>query len=451
MHASRSHSSSVFSVCGIKDLRVLQANVCTVHLREMVKSSTKQACGSTARMITLDTMFADADAHVVCVQEGRIQEDGQHSCANFKMFRAGATSRGTDGSQIWVQHDLARAVTAVKVLSPRLLRVVVQDGSTRLEVLSGHAPFEAAPSDEKNKFWTQLASEIESVGHSPLDLIICGIDGNARVGSIASEFVGTAERDDESENGSALRMMADETKLHVVNSFHSAGPTWCSSRGSTSRIDYVLAQSDLAASAKDCMTRPDVDIATKIRDDHYVLEVVFRGISDIVDARASSSPQEHACARARKLRPAKYTVQSMQDPACIQYFREQMSSLLRTVGCAPASTPQQVEMKAKFIVEILHSAALASFTPSVNVPRKPWISEGTWSVIQASNHVRCSLRRLARLRRTVTLHFGFRLWLCASQVSFTVLISPRARSSFMGVCIARLTSTMYASRLPCTR
>ena len=94
MHAERSQSNSVFSVCGISDLRVLQANVCTLHPRELMKSATKQACGSTARMITLDSMFTDADAHVVCVQEGRIQGTGSTAartsrCSELEPLPAG--------------------------------------------------------------------------------------------------------------------------------------------------------------------------------------------------------------------------------------------------------------------------------------------------------------------------------------------------------------------------
>ena len=150
--------------------------------------------------------------------------DGQHSCANFKMFRAGATSHGVDGSQIWVRHDISRYVTAVKVISPRLLRVVIQDGVVKLHVISGHGPIEAASSDEKNSFWIDLAADSESIGEAKTDIIVCGIDGNARLGCILTEFIGANEIDDESANGAALRLFPSETRLCVVNYFSTLAP-----------------------------------------------------------------------------------------------------------------------------------------------------------------------------------------------------------------------------------
>ena len=215
-------SRSGFHSEAFKNLRVLQGNACTLHPRELLKSCTKQACND---------VFAKANAHIICVQEGRIQRDGPHSCAHYRMYRAGATDRGMDGSQVWIRHELSHLVTAVKVISARLLRVVLQDCAVRIHILSGHAPIEAATSEEKEHFWSDLLLDIEKLRHDDSNIIMCGIDGNARLGSITNEFVGDAEKESESDSGAALRLLATEAHLQVINTFHSAGPTWCSAKG----------------------------------------------------------------------------------------------------------------------------------------------------------------------------------------------------------------------------
>eukprot|EP00973_Karenia_brevis_P066006 9174035-Karenia_brevis.AAC.1 len=69
-------------------------------------SSVRQGCNSTSRMLLLDKLFADAGCHAVCIQEGRIPQDGQHRCTNYTMYRSGATQWGAGGVQIWIINEL---------------------------------------------------------------------------------------------------------------------------------------------------------------------------------------------------------------------------------------------------------------------------------------------------------------------------------------------------------
>jgi hypothetical protein len=119
-------------------------NISTLHPRELRQSGTKHACGSTARMLLLDYMFWRGGAHLVCVQECRIPDDGEHSGCHNKMYRVGASVGGSYGLQIWVAHNLAEIVTIVEVCSPRLHRVVLQLDPFFIHALSGHAAIEAA-------------------------------------------------------------------------------------------------------------------------------------------------------------------------------------------------------------------------------------------------------------------------------------------------------------------
>ena len=200
-------------------LKFCTANVNTLYPRELAKPSTNQACGSTSRMLLLDDLFWQSGAHVVSIQEARIPGNGHHCGPHYTMSRAGSTEADTDGSQMWVQHELKHLVTAVKVLSPRLIRVVVEAGPFRLHFVSGHAPIEAAPAEDKAKFWQEHLADLETVIADKMNLIFLGLDANARVGSVTSEFVGGVQPDDETDNGLALRLFATELKLTVVNAF----------------------------------------------------------------------------------------------------------------------------------------------------------------------------------------------------------------------------------------
>ena len=130
---------------------------------------------------------------------------------------AGARASGTDGKQVWKLHDVRYLAIAVKPISPRLLRVVVDARPFRLHVVSGHAPIEAAPAQDKVAFWYVLLLDLTPVAADPLNVIFPGIDPNARHGSVVNEYSGGSEADDEIPNGMALRVLATELKLRATN------------------------------------------------------------------------------------------------------------------------------------------------------------------------------------------------------------------------------------------
>ena len=163
----------------LNSTKLVQANVCTLHPGELKHAKTRQNCGSSARMISLDDSFAETGACFVCVQEGRAPGDGLHSCRNFRMYRSGADPDGSHGVQVWVLHKFVRMVTAVNPISSRLLHVVVQIGPLFLHVISAHAPIEAATDACKEAFWSSLQRLISSLGPANSNLVLVGIDANA--------------------------------------------------------------------------------------------------------------------------------------------------------------------------------------------------------------------------------------------------------------------------------
>ena len=157
---------------------VVQFNVSTLHPRELAKSATKQWCGSTMRMLVLDKLFAEKATHVIFVQEGRLQGDGQRSMPTYKAYMAGASPCGGHGSQIWLKHNLTQFVTSVLVLSPRYIRVTLVICSISLQLVSAHAPIEAATDAEKAAFWTLVRGDLLPFRSDPSSVVLFGIDAN---------------------------------------------------------------------------------------------------------------------------------------------------------------------------------------------------------------------------------------------------------------------------------
>ena len=83
----------------LDNLAVGTANVLTLHPRELKGSMTK-ACGATARMVSLDALFACAGLHIIGIQESRVQQDGTMNLPNYKAFQASSTINGEAGVQI---------------------------------------------------------------------------------------------------------------------------------------------------------------------------------------------------------------------------------------------------------------------------------------------------------------------------------------------------------------
>ena len=80
--------------------------------------------------------------------------------------------------------------------------------------------------------------------------IIC-MDANGRVGSQASESIGSHDGQKENSNGKQLRELCEHHHLCLANTFYPIGPTW---RGehTTSRIDYIAIPKAMLPQVKRC-------------------------------------------------------------------------------------------------------------------------------------------------------------------------------------------------------
>ena len=410
----------------LNDINFVQANVCTLHPAELKQAQTKQNCGSTARMIFLDEAFAAIGANIACVQEGRLRDDGLHSCKNFRMYRSGADAHGSFGVQIWILHKLVRLVTAVNPISPRLMQVVMQIGPLFLHIVSAHAPTEDADEACKEAFWSSLRLLLVSIGPADENLVLVGIDANARIGEIVGPGIGHAEPSCENQNGSRLRELLHECELTAVNTHFDAGATWTSSFGTTARIDYTLASSRLFGRTASCSTRSDIDLATAIRDDHTALFTCFNDVAGLLGDMAANLGRADEFKHARQQQARKYTAISIRDPENTWFFQNAVATKWmgsctrrgsRDSGCtlAPvgALTPREIEGDLKLLTSAIRDAADECFDAQPPAQHKAWLSTQTWDIVSFGNQLRSARRRALRSQRTHLLGFAFRLWLAA--------------------------------------
>jgi hypothetical protein len=240
-------------------------------------------------MLMLDEEFSRAGAHIVCIQEGRIPGDGQHSCRHNKMFRAGSTDAGQHGSQVWIRHELSSLLSAVRVHSPRVIEIVLQLGPLFLHIFSAHAPTLASSDGDRNDFWALTTNAVANIGSDGKHLVFLGIDANGRTGSIVSDGIGELNPSEENDNGFSLRTMLSECSLAATNTFYNAGATWCSAFGTESRVDYIVSSSCFMGYVMRCSVVPQIDLATRIRDDHKVLMVEFAGLTALFENVAAAA------------------------------------------------------------------------------------------------------------------------------------------------------------------
>ena len=441
-------------------LSLASANVSTLHPKELRSSAGVQGCHSTGRMQYLDRMFAQAKIDVACVQEGRLPGDGDSECVNFKMYRAGASKQGCGGVQVWLSHRLASFVSATVVRSPWIMRVVLTLSCMHLHIISAHAPFESDSETRKHVFWDQLTAELVEICRDSSAYMFLGIDANAHVGTIPSSSVGKHGVQKENDNGSLFRSLLEDSGLFAVNTFFNAGPTWTGSTGKRSRIDYVCASMSLKPFFKRCCICEDIDLSTSERDDHSVVLARLEAfptsqcnVSDI-DSRyekneknvskepqkkqkkaVGNSAEDRLGAAASSLNfdsdsiphfgsnlalraihssqcRARYTKDSLMDPARIAYFQRLMSEFCFDGERANdrASACCGLDVATTKLVHYYKWAASQAFIPVQSSPNKSWVSERSWGLMQTVSSLRRYLKKVFRRIELARCEQAFRAW-----------------------------------------
>jgi hypothetical protein len=268
---------------------------------------------------------------------------------------------------------------------------------------------------------------ISSLGPANSNLVLVGIDANARVGELQCDGIGSKATEHENNNGARLREFLGESGLVAINTHFDAGATWTSSYGTTTRIDYVLSSRRLFERITCCSTCDDIDLATAIRDDHKSLLAGFDDVATLFSEMASQLGRHDDFARARQQQPRKYSMQSLRNPDNRWHFQQVIATdWLRSYsrrrqrcnndpGVEDFSGPTrgEVEDDLKRLTFSIRAAADECFDAQTTAPHKPWLTQRTWEIVSFANQMRSMRRRMLSSQRTHLLGLTLRLWLSA--------------------------------------
>ena len=250
------------------------ANVCTLNPQEFRSACVDvQGVLQSGRITVLEQLFSEASLDVVGIQEARIPDNHDRNGNQFRMICCGATDQGSLGVQLWLRLSSQFRTVMINPCSPRLLLAVLEKRRSRVITIVFHSPIEHND-EEAETAWLLLETEFDKVrSHFPDASVAVMVDANGRVGSVTSEYLGSAAAKAENKNGERLRCFCEHAQVYATNTFCDAEYTWTGSRGHTSRIDYLLLSRDLFQDHQDCRANREVDLSTATRDDHALLQV----------------------------------------------------------------------------------------------------------------------------------------------------------------------------------
>ena len=233
-------------------------------------------------------------------------------------------------------------------------------------MIAARAPHEGASPSDKDACWAQLATVSTAVFRpdaTALDFVL--IDANARAGDCQSEVFGSSQPEPTNDNGLRLIAYLEQVGMVAVNSFHPAGPTWAShaSASKQSRIDYVLARPPLTALVSSCEAVSDGSMILSESVDHFPLRIRFDPIAKGGDTKS------------RFIYALPYNRSACKDPWKRAQFEDAVWAFNPSKVCDPSTHLNELN---SFIVR----TATAVFGKVRDAPRKPWISEQSWSIIK---------------------------------------------------------------------
>ena len=346
-------------------LRVATANVNTLRPKFDNDVQSDRGVDVAARAQLLEIAFREAALDFVGIQEGRAKSDGLRSGVYYDMVVAGATPMGLYGNQLWIRADLQYKLQATNVHSPRLLQVdVLLQNCCEVIILVAHAPHEHDTVDNKNSFWALLLGvTLRAQLCKPAAHVLLCIDANARFGSVPSAYVGDTAPNCENDNGGRFRRFLEESALYALNTFYDAGHTWVSSFGNATRIDYIASSVRPGPDVHFIEVLGDIELATSDREDHRLLA---GGLSLEPNLLVGRSPK----------RPTQKTNKAnLHNPWMQQLFQDALWTFEPQAGA-------NIDEHHFQFTEFAKRQAIAAFGVQPRLPRQPWISAASWSVVK---------------------------------------------------------------------
>ena len=168
---------------------------------------------------------------------------------------------------------VARFVKEVIPICARLMALVITSKLFAYSVIVAHAPVDAAEHSIKKEFWSKITHHTGRLkSRFPSHRLVILIDANARTNSACGNSIGMSGETRPNDNGFRLASYLDQFSTVAVNTFiNGSDNTWAGKGGLKWRIDYVAIEACEAHRIRRCRAYYEVDLATCIKDDHFVV------------------------------------------------------------------------------------------------------------------------------------------------------------------------------------
>ncbi|OLP84254.1 hypothetical protein AK812_SmicGene34892 [Symbiodinium microadriaticum] len=347
------------------------------------------------RNIVLQQLL-DRKITIAGLQETRTTLDTRCNGADFFEF-ASAALQGEGGSSLFFSRrhpygwregrPLFFEASHFQCVHAEAQIIAVQVRAPHLQLLcvSAHAPHSGSPAVDKQRWWRQLAQASWLRGQQGRIAIF--LDGNAQVGTVQSDAIGTHAADQETAAGVFMRDWADTFEVCFPATFCNADgacvpsakePTWFSPSGSGYRIDYVGVPGQWQKGVCSPSVLRDFELLNR---DHVPAQVA-------VSLRISGRPSADR-------RPQPFP----RDPG--DWPEESIEKLRQCILSAPClSWDLNVHQHVHCLIQAFHQFA-ALCRPPVRRRCRAFVSEPTRDLLEASKRCRRALRQLKSLHQAL--------------------------------------------------
>ena len=254
--------------------------VATANVMSLLEDQQQAQSIVGARQLSLMQQFAEAEFHVVTVQETRHKKISQ----NNEFFHAfGRPSQnGHEGIQVWISKTLAlhptlapfsRADVKVVFASPNAMILKISRDGLRIALVAAHAPHGDHDSHTQANFWQQLSRILRDKCQGWF--VLFAGDANAHLGSEQSQAVGDYGAVTENSAGFVFHQWMLDHALYAPSTFelchYGSHDTFYSVRNQVGhRLDYVAVPQDVPHDSVKTWVVDSIDLGIS-RLDHLAL------------------------------------------------------------------------------------------------------------------------------------------------------------------------------------
>ncbi|XP_063545741.1 craniofacial development protein 2-like [Cydia strobilella] len=224
----------------------------------------------TGRGAELSEVLLRRKVAVCCIQETKWRGSKARNIGNGYKFIYHGTTAKQNGVGIAINSDLQERIVEVTRVSDRIIAVkLALDNQPCMNVVSAYAPQMGCSTAEKQSFWDNLSDLMQSY---PLDETnyVAG-DLNGHVGSTSpchQRVHGGQGYGNQNAQGVDILNFAVTHDMAIINTFFikpDEHKITYKSGGSSTQIDYILADRSKVCTFKDCKIIPGEPLATQHR------------------------------------------------------------------------------------------------------------------------------------------------------------------------------------------